>query len=77
MTRYVTQRIHMSVCFCGGARRGLQLPQAMRTRANETQHHCMQVAVLFRSHQDLLEEFTYFLPDGTQSGAVGRVRITF
>ncbi len=30
-----------------------------------------QVAILFRSHQDLLEEFTYFLPDGTQSGAVG------
>lgn len=28
------------------------------------------MAILFRSHQDLLEEFTYFLPDGTQSGLV-------
>ena len=30
-------------------------------------HHCsvpmLQVAMLFRSHKDLLEEFTYFLPD--------------
>ncbi|EFJ52117.1 hypothetical protein VOLCADRAFT_56211 [Volvox carteri f. nagariensis] len=33
-----------------------------------------EVAVLFRSHPDLLEEFTYFLPDGTQSGAVGAAR---
>ena len=26
----------------------------------------LQVAVLFCSHQDLLDEFTYFLPDNTQ-----------
>ena len=25
----------------------------------------MQVAMLFRNHNDLLEEFTYFLPDST------------
>ncbi|GFR40981.1 hypothetical protein Agub_g1646 [Astrephomene gubernaculifera] len=36
-----------------------------------------EVAVLFRSHQDLLEEFTYFLPDGTQSGAAARQRAGF
>ncbi|KAG2499920.1 hypothetical protein HYH03_002207 [Edaphochlamys debaryana] len=36
-----------------------------------------EVAVLFRSHQDLLEEFTYFLPDGTQSGAAARLRAGF
>ncbi|GIL73116.1 hypothetical protein Vretimale_4724 [Volvox reticuliferus] len=36
-----------------------------------------EVAVLFRSHQDLLEEFTYFLPDGTQSGAANRQRAGF
>ena len=25
----------------------------------------MQVALLFRSHDDLLQEFTYFLPDSS------------
>ena len=33
----------------------------------DIRHHCsvvlLQVAMLFRSHKDLLEEFTYFLPD--------------
>lgn len=29
-------------------------------------YHClMQVALLFRSHDDLLQEFTYFLPDSS------------
>ncbi|KAG2448373.1 hypothetical protein HYH02_006955 [Chlamydomonas schloesseri] len=36
-----------------------------------------EVAILFRSHQDLLEEFTYFLPDGTQSGLAARQRAGF
>ena len=32
----------------------------MSTSANFSM---LQVAMLFRSHKDLLEEFTYFLPD--------------
>lgn len=27
---------------------------------------CVQVAVLFRNHKDLLQEFSYFLPDSSQ-----------
>ena len=30
----------------------------------------LQVAVLFRNHQDLLDEFTYFLPDNTPPAQV-------
>ena len=34
-----------------------------------------QVALLFRNHEDLLREFTYFLPDNTPPTAVsGRAR---
>lgn len=35
---------------------------------------CVQVAVLFRSHNDLLGEFTYFLPDNTPPSNVSCLR---
>lgn len=35
----------------------------------------MQVALLFRSHDDLLQEFTYFLPDSSVP-QVGRIVVT-
>ena len=30
----------------------------------------VQVAILFRTHSDLLQEFTYFLPDSTNPAQV-------
>jgi len=44
------RKLEISICSCID----------MSTLANFTM---LQVAMLFRSHKDLLEEFTYFLPD--------------
>jgi len=35
-----------------------------------------EVAMLFKNHSDLLEEFTYFLPDSTPPAAQGQKRVT-
>ncbi len=36
--------------------------------------HAAQVALLFRAHRDLLEEFTYFLPDSSPPQQPQQVR---
>ncbi len=47
-------------------------PHGLRSR--DPRAVAFQVAVLFRTHHDLLEEFTYFLPDNTQASAAASSR---
>ena len=58
---YLTQPLLVLVLL--SASKNVRCTACMHVEQRQIVLPVLQVAMLFRSHKDLLEEFTYFLPD--------------